>query len=107
MTIQQIADLIESFGLPYRMDHFESEPVLPYCVYYFPNSNDFFADSINYVERVPLHIEIFTKDIDLELERTISATLNQNNISFYKSRDFLNDEKIYQITFESEVIINV
>lgn len=106
MTLQMIANIIESFGVPFRMDHFDDAPACPYCVYYFPNTDDFFADSKNYIHISPLHIEVFTDEIDLSLESTISSILSENNIPHYISRDFLNDEKIYQITFESEVLIN-
>lgn len=106
MTILEVANLIDSFGIPFRLDHVEGEPETPYCVYYFPNNTDFFADNKNYIDKRPLHIEVIFNSRNLEKEEEIETILKSNNLSYYKSVDWLNDEKVYQITYESEVIIN-
>lgn len=104
MTKKEIADMIKSFGLPWRYSHFTETPVPPYVVYYYPSDNDVFADDSNYVNKRQLFIELFSNDG--EETALIESTLRQNNITWYKSRDFLNDENIFQITYESEVLIN-
>ena len=39
-------------------------------------------------------------------EAIIEAKLKEANITWYKQTDFLNDEKLFQTTYESEVFIN-
>lgn len=104
MTEKQLADIIKSFGVAWRYNHFTKTPAPPYVVYSFPNDDDLYADGINYVNKRKLLIELFTLD-ESETD-TIEATLTQNGFAWYKARDFLNDENLYQITYESEVLIN-
>lgn len=96
--------MIKSFGLPWRYSHFTETPVPPYVVYYYPSDNDVFADDSNYINKRQLFIELFSNDG--EETALIESTLKQNNITWYKTRDFLNDENIFQITYESEVLID-
>lgn len=106
MTLLEVASLISSFGIAWRKDHFSETPSTPYCVYYYPSEPDFHADDSNYVNRRQLFIEVFVKGTDTATEATVEAKLKANDLSWYKSRDYLNDEKLYQITYETEVIIN-
>ena len=86
MTLSEIAYMVASFGYPWRYSHFSKTPSMPYVVYYFPNSNDVFADSENYVDKRALYIDLFTKAKDPSAEANI--------------------ELIFQTTYECEVIIN-
>lgn len=106
MTLQQVSNLINSFGFPWRYSHFSQTPSAPYVVYYFPNENDVFADDSNYVNKRRLYIELYTSIKDTEKESIIEAKLKEANITWYKQTDFLNDEKLFQTTYESEVIIH-
>lgn len=106
MTLTEVANMVASFGFSWRYSHFSQTPSTPYVVYYFPNSNDVFADSENYIDKRALYIDLFTKAKDPSAEATIEAVLKSHGITWYKQTDFLNDELIYQTTYESEVIIN-
>ena len=106
MTLTEIATMVASFNLPWRYSHFSQTPAPPYVVYYFPSENDVHADDSNYVNRRQLFIELFTKKKDPTSEGTIESTLRQNGLTWYKQTDFLNDEQLYQTTYEMEVIIN-
>lgn len=106
MTLQEIANLINSFGFPWRYSHFSQTPNPPYVVYYFPSENDVFADNANYANKRQLFIELYTSIKDTEKEAIIEAKLKKAGITWYKQTDFLNDEKLFQITYESEVLIN-
>ena len=106
MTLTDVANMVASFGFSWRYSHFSETPQTPYVVYYYPNNNDVYADSSNYVDKRALHIELFTKSKDPASEATIESVLTAHGITWYKQTDFLNDEKIYQTIYESEVIIN-
>ena len=106
MTLKEVATLVSSFGFLCRYSHFSKTPAPPYVVYYYPNSNDVYADSENYIDKRALHIELFTKTKDFDAESTIEAALKEAGLSWYKQTDFLNDEKLFQTTYELEVIIN-
>ena len=106
MTLTEVANLIASFGFSWRYSHFSQTPATPYVVYYFPNDSDVYADDSNFVNKRALHIELFTKQKDPASEATIEAKLKEAGLTWYKQTDFLNDELLFQTTFELEVIIN-
>lgn len=106
MTLEQVAELIESIGLPWCYSHFAQTPALPYVVYYYPSENDVHADDSNYVNRRQMHVELFTATKDPDTEADVEAALRGAGLTWYKQTDFLNDETLYQTTYEMEVIIN-
>jgi hypothetical protein len=106
MTLLEITALIESFDLEWRYSHFTRTPEPPYVVYYYPSENDVKADNANYANRRQLFIELFTKTKDFDTEAAIEAKLRDAGLSWYKQTDFLNDESLFQTTYEMEVIIN-
>ena len=106
MTLAEIATMVASFNLPWRYSHFSQTPAPPYVVYYFPAENDVHADDSNYVNKRQLFIELFTNTKDPATEATVEAALKQKGLSWYKQTDFLNDEQLFQTTYEMEVIIN-
>lgn len=106
MTLAEIATMVASFNLPWRYSHFSQTPAPPYVVYYFPAENDVYADDSNFVNKRQLFIELYTKTKDSTSEGTIETTLKQKGLAWYKQTDFLNDEQLYQTTYEMEVIIN-
>ena len=106
MTLKEVANLISSFGFLYRYDHFSQTPTPPYVVYYYPDEPDVMADNKNYVNKRSLTIDLFTTTKDLTSEATVEGKLAAAGLSWYKQTDFLNDEKLYQTTYETEVLIN-
>lgn len=106
MTLQEIATMVASFNLPWRYSHFSETPAPPYVVYYFPAENDVYADDSNFVNKRQLFIELYTNTKDSTSEGTIESTLKQKGLTWYKQTDFLNDEQLYQTTYEMEVIIH-
>ena len=106
MTLTEIATMIGSLNLPWRYSHFSETPAPPYVVYYYPSENDVFADNSNYANKRQLFIELYTKTKDKTNEGVIESALKSKGITWYKQTDFLNDEQLFQTTYESEVIIN-
>lgn len=106
MTKTEVANLIASFGFSWRYSHFSKTPNPPYVVYYYPSENDVFADDANYANKRQLFIELYTKTKDDTSEGTIEGKLKAKGLTWYKQTDFLNDEKLFQTTYEMEVLIN-
>ena len=106
MTLKEIADMVADIGLSWRYSHFSQTTAPPYVVYYFPAENDVMADNSNYANKRQLFIELYTKTKDKTSEGLVEAQLRANGLTWYKQTDFLNDEQLYQTTYELEVIIN-
>ena len=65
-----------------------------------------FADDENYTNIVQLNLELYTKEKDFALEDTVEKTLKDNGLTYYKEENHLNSEKMFQIAYEMEVLIN-
>lgn len=108
MTYQEVYEMLKSTGLPvtYLSWQIGSVPALPYIVYYYPNSDDFIADNINYQKINALNVELYTKNKDFATESLVEAILSQNSLVYEKTETWLEDEEMFQILYETEVIVN-
>ena len=108
MTYQGIKQLIASFGFSYTYYSFPEKqaPALPYVLFYFPNSNNFNADDAVYQPVEALNIELYTKDKDFTSEAAIEAVLAENGIPWEKAETYLPTENMYEVIYQTEVIIN-
>lgn len=108
MTYQEIAEMIASIGLPYAYDHFSEDTAKPppFICFYYDGSDDFIADNTNYQKIRPLTIELYTDNKDFDLEALVETTLNGNGIVYSRNETYINTEKMYMVTYQTEVIIN-
>ena len=108
MTHLEVAQMVESIGLPfayYQFDEGTAEPA-PFIVYFYAMTDDLMADNTNYQRIDTLNIELYTDFKDFELEKTVEDVLKENNLTYYKEESFIDSEKLWQIAYEMEVIIN-
>lgn len=108
MTFEEIATMIDSFGLPNAYYQFyENEvPPLPYVIFYYPTSDNFKADDSVYQHITNLNIELYSKNKDIDLEMQFESFLKENGLVWEKSESYLDTEHMYEIVYESEVVIN-
>lgn len=112
MTRKEIATIINSVGIPTAYYQFDEETVKrenikpPFICFYYDRSSDLYADNSNYEKIRVLIIELYSDAKDFILETTIENTLNQNEITYTKNEAFIDDEKMFITTYESEVLLN-
>ena len=108
MTFKQVSDMVKSIGLPYAYNEFPdgTEQAPPFVCFLFPESDDFFADNQNYVGIRRLYVELYTDNKDVQQEITVESVLISNNLTYRKVEEYIDSEKMWQITYEMEVIIN-
>lgn len=108
MTYKEIATMVGSIGLPYAYYQFTEATAKapPFICFYFPGDNDFKADNSNYATIRPLTIELYTDNKDFDLEATVEATLKANGLVFSRDEAYIDSEKMYMITYQTEVVIN-
>lgn len=111
MTYKQISTMISSMGYPTAYYQFEANPdnpppAPPFICFYYPNADDLKADNINYARINALIIELYTDNKDFEAEAAIESVLVSNEIPFDKTETFIESEKMFQITYTMEVVIN-
>lgn len=108
MTHTEVATMIASIGLPYAYYEFpddtEQEP--PFVVFYYPQSDDLYADNQNYVGITQLNIELYTDEKDFDLESTVESVLTGSGLTYTKMETRIDKERMWQILYQTEVIIN-
>ena len=107
MTYRQVAEMVASIGLPYAYYQFPNNTGVapPFVCFYFDSSNDFAADNTNYQRIRQLSLELYTDNKDFTLEQTVENILNQNGLVYSREETYLDSEKMYMVTFMTEIII--
>lgn len=108
MTYTEVATMVKSIGLPFAYYQFPegTGQAPPFVVYFYSESNDVFADGTNYQKKPVLNIELYTSEKDFETEAVVEKILNDNGLTYYREENYIDSEKLYQIAYEMEVIIN-
>ena len=107
MSTAEIANMIESIGLPYSYYQFDEDTGQqpPFVVFYYPENNDFVADNKNYVNVFQLVIELYTDEKDFSLEADVEKALNDNGLVYSRQETKLDDERMYEVIFTTQVVI--
>lgn len=105
MSNEQIKDMLDEVGLSYEYDHFTAhnwiEP--PFLVWRIPGSDNFFADGTTYAKIDSLDIELYSDQKDWENEKKIEDVLEKYGITYQKTSEYLESEKMYEVLYEMEV----
>lgn len=107
MTYKEVNSMIASIGLPYAYYQFNKKTAQapPFICFFYANSNDFAADNTNYQRIERLVVELYTDEKDFSIEKTIEDTLNAHELVFTREETPLDDERMYEVIFETDVII--
>ena len=108
MTYKEVATMVSSIGVPYAYYQFPEDTAqpTPFVCFYYPGDNDLKADDSNYAIIRPLMIELYTDEKDFTLEATVESVLTSNGLPFSRTESYINSEKMYLITYQTEVVIN-
>lgn len=103
MTLQELAALLETTGLPvaYRAFPVGQAPPLPYLCYLCTGTNNFDADDRVYQVFQGVDVELYTETKRPDLESAVETALS--GLGWEKTEEYLDDEKCYQIIYEIEV----
>lgn len=108
MTYKEVATMVSSIGVPYAYYQFPEDTAqpTPFVCFYYPGDNDLKADDSNYAIIRSLTIELYTDEKDFTLEATVESVLTSNGLPFSRTESYINSEKMYLITYQTEVVIN-
>ena len=109
MTRLEIAEMLGNIDLPiayYSFENSVSPTNYPFLIYYYDGSDDKLADDTNYVKVETLRIELYSKQVDFDLETSVEELLNAYGIVYSKDRAYISQEHAWQTIYESEVIID-
>ena len=89
-------------------DHFaEGEsPDPPFLIYLYPSSDDFSADGKNYCRINLLHVELYTDEKSPLIEAEVEIVLEEHGFFYTKAESWIPDEKLYEVLYTMEVLID-
>ena len=107
MTYQEIAQMVESIGLPYAFYQFpdDTEQAPPF-ICFLDDYDDFYADDSNYADKVVLTVELYTDTKDIPLESAVEAVLDGHEMTWSKESTYIDSERMWQTSYTMEVFIN-
>ena len=108
MTYQEIASMVGGIGIPYAYDHFETGNAAPppFICFYFDGSDDLAADNTNFQRIRLLTVELYTDNKDFALEAQVEAALNAAGLVYSRDEVYIDDERMYEVTYQTEIIIS-
>lgn len=104
MNVTELANHLNSIGLPIAYNHFTEPPAPPYLVYLYSYSNDLIADNKNVMDVGIYQIELYTNKKDLASEKLVEDKLKEIELPYRKFEVWINEEKLYQIMYEVTLI---
>lgn len=108
MTHKEVADMVKAIGLPCAYYQFPegTNQKLPFVCYFYSGIDDLYADDKNYQRIEVLNIELYTKNKDFTKEALVETALANSGLTYYKEESYIDEEKMWQIAYEMEVLIN-
>lgn len=107
MSLNEIAQMIASMGLPFSYRSFDSDTAVapPFICYLYEGNVPEPADNTNFVKIETLMIELYTDSKDFELEQTVEDVLNAYDMVYTRDESWLSDEKMQMTVYTMDVII--
>lgn len=107
MQYKDVKDMIQEIGLPYAYYAFPEgtaqEP--PYVVFYYPYSDDLYADNSNYVGISNLTVELYTDHKDPGMEALVESVFRSHGIAWAKTEAVIESELMVQVTYVTEILL--
>lgn len=84
----------------------DSAPNLPYMIFYYPSSANDGADNVVWQKINHLNIELYTGNKEFGIENELEAVLTEHGFFYDKAEQFIESEKMFEVLYEMEVVIN-
>lgn len=96
---QKLYNDIKALGIPVSYFAFKEPVNPPFIVYYSPHVTNFVADNTIYMQQDYIEVELYTNKKDFELEEKVRQMLIENGYIFEQYETYIQDEKMFLITF--------
>ena len=108
MTTVDVKTMIASVGIPFAYYQVPegTAQATPFICFYYTTSDDLIADNTNYSAIRQLVVELYTDEPDFDLESDLESTLNNNGFVYVKNAAYIDSEKMWQISYTTEVVLN-
>lgn len=108
MTFAEIETMLESIPgmtdkVAYRAFPEKEAPALPFICYEENNTDNFMADNGVFKEVTSFDINLYEEFRDLTTEHALEAMLNEKEIPWNRYPEWIDDERMWEVTYEVEV----
>ena len=103
MTLQDIYNILSSVA-PAHYHHAPKGTKLPFITYTSSHDNNFSADDKVYQLVTSITVVLYLGVNDLPVEDSLNRALDDADLYWVSSPDYDNDQKLFTITYEMEVI---
>ena len=104
MILSKLNEILKQTGYPVAYSHFNTAPTIPYITYLVAYSPNFMADNKVYKKIDSLQIELYTNKKDLEAEKNLEDLLDENEIPYETTEEWIESEKLFQKIYEVRLI---
>lgn len=101
MTQKELAQRLAETGIPVAYRAFRTRQSPPFVCYLYVYDSQFYADDEMYFSTGHYQVELYTSTKDPAAEAKVEAALD--GLCWEKSEEYIEAEKIYQLTYEIEV----
>lgn len=104
---QALFEALQATGFPVAYHHFNvADPPasFPFICWMVDYTDDLKADDFNYVGRTNVRIELYYQTPNWEDQEKLERQLQSLDLTFDKEEVWIEQEQIYQMIYESELI---
>ena len=105
MTVEELYTLLTGTGLAVAYSAFPGPKEPPFITYQFVMSNDLVADGKNYAKVARWQVELYTNKKDIASEQAVESALS--DLVYTKSEYWIAEEKMFQVVYEFETLLEV
>ena len=102
----EVINLLNTLSIPAFYDKAPEGTSLPFLTIHTEEPDNFAADNIVYCEKWNFRIDLYTVNKDLKLEAEIKNLLNENNIFWEKTEEFIDSQACWEVEFSFQVLGN-
>ena len=101
MTKEVVEGILDEVGIGYAYHHFEPEEAIapPFICWLVPGCVNFAADGRVLFSADVVHIELYTDRKDFELEQRVEDVLDEREIYWEKSEEYIESEDLYEVLY--------
>ncbi len=100
MNQNEIVSILQATNIPVFYDHAPVGTVLPFIAVHITQPDNFSADNKVYVENFHFRVDLYTVGKNIEIENLIKNVLNEAEIFWTKTEQFIDDDQTYEVEFE-------
>lgn len=103
MTNDELFNLLKTSGLPVAYHHFKKAPSLPYVIFLRISDSNINADDKVYFKFKNYQVELYTDKKNEILEEKIETILDEHEICYETSEEWIESEKMYQVVYGIQI----